>query len=323
MSSIEEYYKILGLPVGANADAVKKAFRTRIKTHHPDTAKTPEQSAHAHKIIEAYQALKDGPPRVQSAGPAAGVRSGPTGRGPFERPAGGRRAQAYDTSNARPDFDLGREAGKRIFEEVFGRSGAGLSPEEVLRRRKAGMGLDEEFFDVDPEYIRAFEARVQQEKAKRARQAQEARQGEAPPPNWDPTADEEFGGQRPVEHYWDALSEMVWGGDPDNDVYGENVDVKEYRPDRPPGRGNMGGALERATALMNRAEGLLKMTVQKYDVPANLKKKSWVREYLARLNDISVLFRDVANRHPIVSTQARERVRQIRELSFEIRRWLA
>lgn len=54
------YYKILGLPEGANEEEVKKAYRRLAMEFHPDKNESDEAMARFIEITEAYEALQKG-----------------------------------------------------------------------------------------------------------------------------------------------------------------------------------------------------------------------------------------------------------------------
>jgi len=96
MDQYFEYCKILGVSPGASAEDVKTAFRTRIKIHHPDRAKTGSEGDAARKLIEAYQAMKNGwPAHIPTTRPAPVSSPGAAANAMYER---------------------GRAAGQRIFD---------------------------------------------------------------------------------------------------------------------------------------------------------------------------------------------------------------
>ena len=55
----KDYYDILGVPKDASADDIKKAFRTKARTMHPDVSKEPDAEAKFKEVSEAYETLSD------------------------------------------------------------------------------------------------------------------------------------------------------------------------------------------------------------------------------------------------------------------------
>jgi len=286
---LEEHYKILGLRPGAGPEDVKKAFRSRIKECHPDKASGPEEADRARRLIEAYGALKDAPPVTESAG-SAGARpsSGPfTYQGPF---AGrGSSAQSGASYRGRPGWTS--------------RPRPEPSPEmrENIQRyaRAAGRRLYEELYGQSP-----FSPHFRSPRDKKS-------------------------GKLNMENVWEKLAEEIWGDGEEVQAYGDNVEVREFRREEPPPSQDQfefsappGGNRSEAEVYFNRAESILRDIVRKYDSTESLKRKNWIREYLTNLTNVQVLFRDVANRHPSLYGPAINRVRQIGELSSELRRMM-
>lgn len=269
MKHVDEYYRLLGLKPGAGSDDVKKAFRSRIKKFHPDIATGAPAQDTARKLIEAYQALKNGPP--------PGYRSSPgNGRGPS--PFEGMGVRTERPSARRPDFrsahrgpvrdqyNFAREAGRRLYEEIFG-----------WEKPFSHNGVSED--------------------------------------------------EAEIQHYWDYLKRVLSGEMKDSDPYEEDDEVHEYRYDPTQNYEHSrfdpeddGGDVGRM--YFNRAESVLREVVRKYDVGSALKRKSWIKEYLSSLNNVLILFRDVANRHPAQSPKATRRIQQVKELTGELRQML-
>ena len=58
--SQRDYYKILGVAKDAKPSDIKKNYRERAKTFHPDTNKGSNKSANQFKVLsEAYSILSD------------------------------------------------------------------------------------------------------------------------------------------------------------------------------------------------------------------------------------------------------------------------
>lgn len=57
--SHKDYYEILGVSKDASADDIKKAFRTKARTMHPDVCKEPGAEERFKEVSEAYDTLSD------------------------------------------------------------------------------------------------------------------------------------------------------------------------------------------------------------------------------------------------------------------------
>src|SRR5512140_2338148 len=121
-TATKDYYQILGVPEGANADEIKKAYRRLAKQHHPDANPNNPKAADRFKEIgEAYSILSDPDKRkhydqVRKSpfGGFGGFGGGGAGQ-PQGAPAG--------TGGVRFDFgDLGDIGGLGdIFSSIFDR----------------------------------------------------------------------------------------------------------------------------------------------------------------------------------------------------------
>ncbi len=129
----EEYCRILGVTSGDSAETVKRAFRSRIKQHHPDTAGATAAGDQAQLLIEAYSVFKKGvPARPAAPRPAPQQQSrrrpgGTTRSGGPHGPDGParpnpiyeslRRAQEAGYEHGRGGFDSVRKQYRTIFTE--------------------------------------------------------------------------------------------------------------------------------------------------------------------------------------------------------------
>lgn len=60
----KDYYKILGVERGADADAIKQAYRRLARKFHPDVSKEPNAEEQFKNVQEAYEVLKDAEKRA-------------------------------------------------------------------------------------------------------------------------------------------------------------------------------------------------------------------------------------------------------------------
>ncbi|MDB4816717.1 J domain-containing protein, partial [bacterium] len=59
MTRKNNYYRILGLSRLANLDDIRKAYRRKVKVHHPDKSHVGKESKQFHLIQEAYEVLSN------------------------------------------------------------------------------------------------------------------------------------------------------------------------------------------------------------------------------------------------------------------------
>lgn len=217
MQNLEQYCAILGVRPGDSAEAVKSAFRTRIKSAHPDASGSVNQ---AQQVIEAYEALKDGVPvpRPQYEGGlyVDGVRINPATGRPYRQASTTRRPAGRATSFAQT---VGEELGRKIYEAM---QGSGLSEADILAFLNAQRNRSQEADFPGMQYLR-------------------------------------------------------------------------------------------------RAENSLKETIASFDRQKGRSKKYWARDYIGKLLQVQVLFRDVVRRYPVIAERARSRVHQVDRMIRELR----
>src|SRR5512136_944267 len=80
-----DYYEVLGIPKGAGADDIKKAYRKLARQYHPDVNKSHDAEAKFKELNEAYEVLSDDDKRAayDRFGHAAVDGSGMGGAGGF------------------------------------------------------------------------------------------------------------------------------------------------------------------------------------------------------------------------------------------------
>jgi molecular chaperone DnaJ len=138
-----DYYERLGVARGADADAIKKAYRQLAMQYHPDRNDAPDAEEHFKRVTEAYEVLRD-PERRQlyDRFGEAGVKRGAGGG-----PAGG--FGSFDFADAFEVFM--REFGGMGFGDIFGgrasrsrgpRRGADLKLRLKVSLEEAARGVE-------------------------------------------------------------------------------------------------------------------------------------------------------------------------------------
>ncbi|MBD3665285.1 molecular chaperone DnaJ [Sulfitobacter aestuariivivens] len=124
-----DYYEVLGVAKGADADAIKKAYRGKVKELHPDRNKdNPNAEAQFKEVGEAYDILKDGEKKAAYDRFGHAAFEGGTGGG---RPGGGFGGGQGDFGSAFSD----------VFDDLFGDFMGGQRGGSGGRRAARGSDL--------------------------------------------------------------------------------------------------------------------------------------------------------------------------------------
>jgi curved DNA-binding protein len=121
-----DYYEVLGVPRGAQADAIKRAYRELARKHHPDLHPAGERAKAAERfkeINEAYEVLSDPDKRAKYDALGANWKSGTDFTPPPGAGTGWRTATGPAGSGAAEWEDLGDFSD--FFASRFGRAGGG------------------------------------------------------------------------------------------------------------------------------------------------------------------------------------------------------
>src|SRR5882762_3466506 len=112
-----DYYEILGVTRGADAEEVKRAYRKLARKFHPDVSKERNAEEKFKEVQEAYEVLRDSDKRAAYDQLGRDFRNGQQFRPPpdWSRRFGNSGSQRFSDVNGFSDF----------FSSLFGGSGSG------------------------------------------------------------------------------------------------------------------------------------------------------------------------------------------------------
>ena len=133
-TTTRDYYEVLGVPRGASAEDIQRAYRTLARRYHPDINKEPGAEDRFKEINEAYAVLSD-----------------PKSRARYDRfgPAWRQVPEDYDP-DAGPPFGrtgAGRRGGQRVYVNTGGFGGADFGGADFGGADFGGVDLEDLFGD--------------------------------------------------------------------------------------------------------------------------------------------------------------------------------
>ncbi len=128
METLYKYCRLLGVRPGDSAEAVKRAFREKIKHCHPDRQGNEDQ---ARILIEAYDALKTGVPIMETTPGGARVYRKPD---PHARPTSQAHSRPAPGYSQHRGFTPGYRAGQELFRAAMAGSAEPAGLGAMLRR---------------------------------------------------------------------------------------------------------------------------------------------------------------------------------------------
>ena len=131
-----DYYEVLGVSRGANADEIQQAYRKLARRHHPDVNKDPAAEERFKEVNEAYQVLKDPQTRQRYDRFGPDFRQIPEG---FEEAAGARGGRPFGGGGRSP-FGGGAGAGGSPFGGEWEFTEGGIDLEDLLGGLFGGHG---------------------------------------------------------------------------------------------------------------------------------------------------------------------------------------
>lgn len=165
----KDYYQTLGVERGADAAAVKKAYRRLARKYHPDVSKEPDAAARMSELNEAYAVLSDpekraaydtlGQQRPTGAGQGAG--GGERGAQGFQPPPGW--ASGFEFSDGPGGMEGEGADYSDFFESLFGHTaaaqGRGGGARQAARGRDHHARIDIDLADAYAGATRAMHLR--------------------------------------------------------------------------------------------------------------------------------------------------------------------
>ncbi len=117
----KDYYEVLGVTRGADADAVKRAYRKLARKYHPDVSKEKNAESKFKELQEAYEVLRDPDKRAAYDHLGRDYRTGQQFRPPpdWSQRFGHSGSQRFSDLNGFSDF----------FSSLFGGAAGGPPPE--------------------------------------------------------------------------------------------------------------------------------------------------------------------------------------------------
>jgi curved DNA-binding protein len=140
----KDYYEVLGVTRGADADAVKRAYRKLARKYHPDVSKEKNAENKFKELQEAYEVLRDPDKRAAYDQLGRNFRSGQQFRPPpdWAQRFGQTGGQRFTDLNGFSDF----------FSSLFGGAGMGAAGHADAGRADAGRAeSDAGYLDVTVE----------------------------------------------------------------------------------------------------------------------------------------------------------------------------
>jgi curved DNA-binding protein len=119
----KDYYEVLGVPRGAEADAVKRAYRKLARKYHPDVSKEKNAENKFKEVQEAYEVLRDPEKRAAYDQLGRDYRPGQQFRPPpdWSQRFGHGDSQRFSDLNGFSDF----------FSSLFGGAAGGGTPPDA------------------------------------------------------------------------------------------------------------------------------------------------------------------------------------------------